>query len=394
MPEMIDLVSGGVGAPQLALESDPETTKILLPVLASGGMKEVFEKVYDGDNTNINDKMLEEELIILGFRYSVNIKIPRLTPEQVRSIQELLNAREPLRFTPHEDCSSVHYKVYLKGNYSPRWVGNYITDAISLDLSFKGLDLIQTVPYNEVSPGGDTEQEWDFDREGVEEDDLTPVIFNGETEYELPVPDGLTEDFEPVYTEKQLSNGSMRIYLRGWRYKVYLKYDKIERSLFSTFRTLFNLQHELGFTPRIRDWDDAHYTVRYDKAFGIEYKDQLIGYKGDIALIGQELLDDIDFYPAHEFAVISPNGGEVWQVPEQHNITFTAIDENVNIWLSRNNGTNWSLLTPMGGVSGSSGYWNWTVSGPASTECLIKVANLAGTIQDQSDAVFTIVVPS
>ncbi len=88
--------------------------------------------------------------------------------------------------------------------------------------------------------------------------------------------------------------------------------------------------------------------------------------------------------------VISPNGGEVWIVGEDEDITWNGVNVNdVKIELSVDNGTSWSAIiesTP------NTGFYTWNVSAPdSSDECLIRITNVAnGEVFDVSDAAFTI----
>jgi hypothetical protein len=89
--------------------------------------------------------------------------------------------------------------------------------------------------------------------------------------------------------------------------------------------------------------------------------------------------------------VTEPNGGEQWEVGSQHAITWTVenFDGKVNIYLSIDNGGNWSTLAT--DVSALDVY-EWTVPGTLSGNCLIKVAEATtGTPVDLSDHLFSIV---
>ena len=88
--------------------------------------------------------------------------------------------------------------------------------------------------------------------------------------------------------------------------------------------------------------------------------------------------------------VTSPNGGENWFVPSLHDITWnwTCSFANVKIELSRDGGSTWELLiasTPNDGV------WNWTVTGPSSGTCKVRISDAANAATvDLSNANFTI----
>ncbi|MCX5894202.1 MAG: PQQ-binding-like beta-propeller repeat protein, partial [Proteobacteria bacterium] len=73
----------------------------------------------------------------------------------------------------------------------------------------------------------------------------------------------------------------------------------------------------------------------------------------------------------------SPNGGESWGAGSIHAITWTSanLSGNVKIELSRIGGSSYPE-TIASSVAVSAGYLIWTVSGPASTTCRVKVTRL------------------
>ncbi len=87
----------------------------------------------------------------------------------------------------------------------------------------------------------------------------------------------------------------------------------------------------------------------------------------------------------------SPNGSEVWANTESHNITWThsgAALANVKLELSTNNGVGYSDIIAS---TVNDGTYEWTVSGSASEECLVRVSDPAvPTTNDISNAVFRI----
>ena len=100
--------------------------------------------------------------------------------------------------------------------------------------------------------------------------------------------------------------------------------------------------------------------------------------------------------------VVTPNGGEYWTPGSTAPIRFeiySPCDGGVsyNVQLSRNNGQSW---TPIASVSPSPGNWDdlqsvdWPVTGPTSSQCRIKVVATDGSVQDASDATFSIANPS
>ncbi len=87
--------------------------------------------------------------------------------------------------------------------------------------------------------------------------------------------------------------------------------------------------------------------------------------------------------------VLTPNGGEVWRIGTQQEITWTAenVSDTLHIQLSRDNGSTWEILTTEAGNTGS---WTWIVNEPISELCLIRVYAPISDLSDESDNVFTI----
>ena len=92
--------------------------------------------------------------------------------------------------------------------------------------------------------------------------------------------------------------------------------------------------------------------------------------------------------------VVSPNGGESWQIGStptviwEHSDNFTVF----HIQLSRNNGETWEYLED--GIPGTANSWVWQtgVTGPVSELCKIKVIGIHNSLEfhDISNAPFTI----
>ncbi len=87
----------------------------------------------------------------------------------------------------------------------------------------------------------------------------------------------------------------------------------------------------------------------------------------------------------------SPNGAEYWAIDSNFDITWTAtILSEVKIELSRDGGTNWETITASTPNDGSE---SWTVTGPESNDCLLRISSLDDSVSDDSDAVFEIYQP-
>jgi len=92
---------------------------------------------------------------------------------------------------------------------------------------------------------------------------------------------------------------------------------------------------------------------------------------------------------APDINLLSPNGGEVFNVGDQIQILWNSESvSSVRIQYSIDNGSNWLSVTP---ITSSDGIHNWTVPNKPSDQCLIKITEIpSGIVIDQSDAVFTI----
>ncbi|MCK4358182.1 MAG: T9SS type A sorting domain-containing protein, partial [Candidatus Cloacimonetes bacterium] len=84
-----------------------------------------------------------------------------------------------------------------------------------------------------------------------------------------------------------------------------------------------------------------------------------------------------------------PNGGEKMVYGLLDSVTWLHYGdiEEVNIKLSKDDGSTWEMLA--GGVD-NTGYYEFTVPGPLSDYCRIKISNLSGNVYDISNFVFQI----
>jgi len=91
--------------------------------------------------------------------------------------------------------------------------------------------------------------------------------------------------------------------------------------------------------------------------------------------------------------VISPNGGENWEIGSRQAITWDSLNVSflVKVELSRDGGNTWDTISFF---TWNDGRYNWRVTGPATTHARIKVTNIFNSaVFDISDADFTIVPP-
>lgn len=95
--------------------------------------------------------------------------------------------------------------------------------------------------------------------------------------------------------------------------------------------------------------------------------------------------------PPPNITVISPNGGEIWNVGNSYPILWESVSiGNVKIEYSTNNGLNWILITS--NTSASSGKYTWTIPNTPTYQALIKITDINNnSIYDISDGIFSII---
>ena len=93
-------------------------------------------------------------------------------------------------------------------------------------------------------------------------------------------------------------------------------------------------------------------------------------------------------------SVLSPNGGETWNVGSTQNITWASVNiANVKIEYSTDNGTSWSTITAS--ALASTGSFSWIVSNTPSTHSRVRISDVSNaSTYDISDAVFNISIPT
>jgi hypothetical protein len=89
--------------------------------------------------------------------------------------------------------------------------------------------------------------------------------------------------------------------------------------------------------------------------------------------------------------VLSPNGGEIWQVGSNYNIAWTSSGVSfVNIEYTTDNGNSWSTIVSNIPSSSNNSY-PWTVPNTPSNQCRVRITDVNDpTTWDQSNNVFTI----
>ncbi|MBK7956998.1 MAG: hypothetical protein IPK03_02135 [Bacteroidetes bacterium] len=89
----------------------------------------------------------------------------------------------------------------------------------------------------------------------------------------------------------------------------------------------------------------------------------------------------------------APNGGNIWNVNSNQNITWTAVTvQNIKIEYTINNGGSWNTIA--GSVLASLGTYAWNLPNTPSTNCRVRITDINnGLINDESDSNFTIFLP-
>ena len=89
----------------------------------------------------------------------------------------------------------------------------------------------------------------------------------------------------------------------------------------------------------------------------------------------------------------APNGGEVWTITSNRNITWntTTFHTNVKLEYSTDNGATYNLITAS---TTNSGTYTWNIPNTPTTQALVRASNATGsTVNDVSNAIFTIQNP-
>ena len=93
-----------------------------------------------------------------------------------------------------------------------------------------------------------------------------------------------------------------------------------------------------------------------------------------------------------QITVTSPNGGEEYLAGSALTIAWNCSHvDKVRIELSRDGGATWETLADSASTPPRT--FTWTVSGPASDNCRVRVSDADGKAQDESDAAFSISSP-
>jgi hypothetical protein len=99
--------------------------------------------------------------------------------------------------------------------------------------------------------------------------------------------------------------------------------------------------------------------------------------------------------PPSFITITSPNGGEILEAGNSHNITWTGTGtpEEVKIEYTTDNGTSWTMIVNSTTNTGANCSYNWTIPPAPSGNCLVRISGNDADEgpSDISDAPFTIV---
>ncbi len=96
--------------------------------------------------------------------------------------------------------------------------------------------------------------------------------------------------------------------------------------------------------------------------------------------------------PTSNIQIISPNGGELWEIGSTKQILWNSTDViDVKIEYSYNNGASWNNV-----VSSypSTGIYNWTIPNIITNQARVKISDIATGDFDRSDSSFRIIEPT
>ncbi|HOU91377.1 MAG TPA: MYXO-CTERM sorting domain-containing protein [Polyangiaceae bacterium] len=103
---------------------------------------------------------------------------------------------------------------------------------------------------------------------------------------------------------------------------------------------------------------------------------------------------DADFALGDAIVVLSPRGGETWPIGETRDVTWSSSGvTDVQVELSRDGGATWDTLAAA--VPAEAATYAYPVTGPASSECLVRLSDADdGEPEGSSPRVFSIVAPA
>jgi hypothetical protein len=140
-------------------------------------------------------------------------------------------------------------------------------------------------------------------------------------------------------------------------------------------------------------WDWA---IPADQAVGSNYKIKISDQADGDPMDESDAVFSIISVIVPSIAVISPNGGELWEQASTHPITWAAFNFIGNIKIELSDGAKLVTLL-VDGIPSATGTWDWNIptdQALGSTYTVIVSGMQAGEPTDASDAVFSIILPA
>ena len=125
-------------------------------------------------------------------------------------------------------------------------------------------------------------------------------------------------------------------------------------------------------------WDPGVGGATYPAVYALALSGTTVTVGGDFTTVGGQAQPYLArFSPPVPPTVTGPNGGESWTLGSTHDITWDAGNGgNVSVELSRDDGSSWQTLFASTANDGSEA---WTVSGPTTSQSLVRIANDKGS---------------
>jgi hypothetical protein len=268
-----------------------------------------------------------------------------------------------------DNSGNAYITGYTEGRYFPTrnayqcypwWLGDYIAFVTRIDTTLSGNESLIYSTYL-----GGSDQDIGLD---IKVDDNRNVYVTGYTE---------SNDF-PVLHKYQNNQGGNDAFVS----KIDTNRSGAASLIFSTY--LGGSNHDYGYGI---DIDSSGYVYVTGKTASTnfplmnQFQTDPDSYQYD-AFITKLIVSLID--------VTSPNGGEDLEVDSLYDITWNAPGPigDLKIDYSINNGASWIEITASTENDGS---FAWNVPDNLSSQCLIRISEVNGSLTDTGDAVFSIV---
>jgi len=146
---------------------------------------------------------------------------------------------------------------------------------------------------------------------------------------------------------------------------------------------------DLGFAPQFINGDGI---LQLDKIKGFEVAIVCSTAGGPVnspTAIGTFLIDNLQLAYTGILSLLSPNGGEIWKVGQNHDIKWNSNDiDNIDLTYSTDNGSFWNPIASS--QPASSGKYIWTIPNAVSSQCKVKISKAGNGVGDESNGLFEI----